>query len=146
MVNFHFKIFISIANFSVDVQLLTPFRFRKLPGAGARARQKTRDWTRSRGNHELIADKERSLDNPIVADCPPPAPSTPPLLSPGNRGTCCRQRALARQLDSRRLPSAVDAATNPTIALRRRRRRRRVGGIGENKQDRLRMRGGVAVG
>jgi hypothetical protein len=121
------------------------FSFQETPGrgAGARARQKTRDWTRSRDNHELIADKERSLDNPIVADCPPPAPSTPSLLSPGNRGACCRQRALARQPDSRRLPSAVDAAT---IALRRRRRRRRVSGIGGNKQDRLMMRGGGGWG
>jgi hypothetical protein len=39
----------------------------------------------------LIADKERSLDNPIVADCPPP--STPP-----------------------RLPSAVDAAAAESVA------------------------------
>jgi hypothetical protein len=31
-------------------------------------------------HHELIADKERSLDNAILADCP--LPSTPPLLSP----------------------------------------------------------------
>ena len=76
---FPFRSQISVLMFNCLV-VLTPFGFRKRPGA----RQKTQDWNRSRKgspswHHVLIADMERSLDDATVADFPPT--STPPLLS-----------------------------------------------------------------
>ena len=70
----HLHFSFSIANFSIDIPLLTSFRFRKRPGT----RQKARDWNRSRKGSPCIDCRYGELA--LTADFP--LPSAPPLLSP----------------------------------------------------------------